>query len=497
MKQFTGTAKILFSGLFLAQIGFMLLVYISNRQLLEALGHVSTAGYFAIPNSKVMSSLGNVSTAFKGGLFFTFTLGAGISVGAFACAWLWHYIFKRNKKVLFCLVVFWLSCIVSLNLKGIIIVVSGVFLIIPPTVFCFTLKWRNNPLSHAPSSYLYLHLLLFLTLFIAGMFFAGSNPFIHFRDTFLLSNRPGMAINNFYYRYTLHAARVFKRLDQKTFNTCSINVGEDDILQNRVQNVLTRHDYFSVNNSSQIDLSIEKKGKFFLFKHQGEKIFQCGVKAFFQKPSVWLKQFSAETDRYGLLRRMIFISLMMGIPAFTYAFSCALVQIFFYGMGLTEKYTFFLAPILITLVGIILLAMLAQHSTISDNVRQNPIKALSSRQVHQRIAALKSIGSQRLDIGNYQRKGTLLDSPHAAERYWSVRALAFATGGITGKHLLAMLDDPQPNVVCQVFYALGQRKNPAVVPEIMHRIKNSDHWYIQWYGYRAAKKLGWKQTVLK
>jgi HEAT repeat protein len=52
-------------------------------------------------------------------------------------------------------------------------------------------------------------------------------------------------------------------------------------------------------------------------------------------------------------------------------------------------------------------------------------------------------------------------------------------------------------VVTQALYALGERKNPVAVQEILRFIKASDHWYCQWYAYKALRKLGWKQIRLK
>ena len=59
--------------------------------------------------------------------------------------------------------------------------------------------------------------------------------------------------------------------------------------------------------------------------------------------------------------------------------------------------------------------------------------------------------------------------------------------------LLALADDPVPIVACQALWALGERKNQAAVPMIINRINTSSHWYIQMYGYRALRTLGWVQ----
>jgi HEAT repeat protein len=65
----------------------------------------------------------------------------------------------------------------------------------------------------------------------------------------------------------------------------------------------------------------------------------------------------------------------------------------------------------------------------------------------------------------------------------------------TYEDLLTLLNDPHPNVVSMAFGALGQRGDRRAVKEILKRIERSDHWYNQWYAYRALRDLGWKQSL--
>ena len=64
----------------------------------------------------------------------------------------------------------------------------------------------------------------------------------------------------------------------------------------------------------------------------------------------------------------------------------------------------------------------------------------------------------------------------------------------TYARLLSMIDDPHPNVICQVFFALGERGRRTAINPIKQRMLELDHWYAQWYGYGALRKLGWRQT---
>ena len=504
MKKTLSIPLILLSGVCLAQLGFMLLVYVLNHQLLTVLKdiHGTGSGYIVIPGGKPMTSLGSWSAAFNGGLFFTFTLGAGLSVIGFVCAWLWHHIFRRNKTILCIGILLWLVCAVALNFNGPLLLISGILLFLSFAVFLFALMMISFCSSHSSSSpvsfhCLYLHITLLFILAIAGNGFTGGSPFTQVRDTFLLSNPAGKVINDFYYRYTLHAARVFKRLDQRVVNTCVIDTGDDEILYNKLKKVLVRADFFPVNYANRVDLTIKNDNGLLTLSNHGRGILQCGVEDFLVKPVVWLQRFSVNTDRYGVFRKMIYVSLLVGLPIFIYTLCCSLMLMLLGRMGVSEKKRNISAPILVVLSGFVLLGTLIYYSTVSGNIHQNVLKSLSSPHVRVRLAGLKNIVKQKLNIADFHGYEGLLKSPHLAEQYWAVRALAFARGRNIQQRLLSLLNDPHPNVVCQALYALGNRRDKRAIPEIIHLITTSDHWYVQWYGYRAIKQLGWKQIVLK
>jgi HEAT repeat protein len=115
----------------------------------------------------------------------------------------------------------------------------------------------------------------------------------------------------------------------------------------------------------------------------------------------------------------------------------------------------------------------------------------------QRVAAMQRIERENLDIARFPAYRKLLHDATAVERYYLARVLALSSGAATYRDLLRMLNDPHPNVVCQVYYALGRRGQKSAVPLIINNIKQSAHWYTQWYGYGALRKLGWRQTPSK
>lgn len=370
-KKGLSTPWLLLSGLFTAQVGFMILVYASNHELLAALKaiHGTGAAYFTIPAGDVVIRLGQLSTAFNGGLFFTFTLGAGLSVATFSFLWVWHHLFGRNKTILCIAIICWVGCVGMLNYNdsqynAFQFIIRGTLLLIPVVVFFLTVVPGTSRCRGISKACLLLHIsLLFLSVGVMGCL-GGNFSFSNFRDTFLLSNPAGIMINDFYYRYTLHAARVFKPLEQRTVHTCSIDVGEDDALEKRLQKILVNADFFPVPPGIQVDLTITKDGQQLWFSHRGKRILQCGTGDFLRKPSAWLKQFSSKTDGLFRFRKMIYLGLVVGSPLFAYLFLCALLQIFLGKMGWSETRTEMTCAVLVLFVGLVMVGILAYESTI-------------------------------------------------------------------------------------------------------------------------------------
>ena len=92
MKRRLYAPAVLLIGLLSAQIVATLHVYLSNMNLLQATETVMRAGYLAVPNARVAAHLDSLTTAMAGGLFFTLSIGAGLSLVTLINAWLWDRI---------------------------------------------------------------------------------------------------------------------------------------------------------------------------------------------------------------------------------------------------------------------------------------------------------------------------------------------------------------------------------------------------------------------
>jgi hypothetical protein len=86
MKRLPYTLKILMPGLLAAHVIAAIQVYASNRGLYQTLTAMAGAGYLVVPNERVMPHLLEPGTAMAGALFFTLSLGAGLTVLSFAAA---------------------------------------------------------------------------------------------------------------------------------------------------------------------------------------------------------------------------------------------------------------------------------------------------------------------------------------------------------------------------------------------------------------------------
>jgi hypothetical protein len=490
-NRFPYTARTLLLGLLLAQLIASIQVYLSNAHLYRSLSVLKAAGYFTVPNQHTMPSLQNFAAAFLGGLFFTLSVGAGLTLLSMGAAWIYHRVFSRNRFILIVFLLFWLGSLAALNHRGFSLGATGYFFAIPPVVFLATLRWMPPALGKRVWVFGTVHTIPVVVLALLWTSQIDGHFFVDFRDIFLLSNPVGTKVNDFYYDYTLYPAEVFKSLDLKLLKTCSLQNLKKRAQFTRVEMALRDRDYLAVATDNAVDLEVVQNNGVLDFKHGERTILQTTVRDFLADPATALKEFSAKIDRQGFFRQFTYRSLVIGLPLALYILLHALIRLlccFF----LDARASSLIASILCLIVGLSILIPF-QHMRGTDIKLKDVPKALSSESWQERVAALKIIERKGLEVSRFQPYPRLLKSPHIAERYWLLRALAVSRRPQTYRDILAFLDDPHPNVVSMAFYGLGRRGDRRAVREILSRIKTSDHWYNQWYAYKALRALGWKQ----
>jgi len=495
MNRFPYAAKVLLLGLVTAQVLATIQVYRSNAHLYRNLMAIKDAGYLTIPNQRIMHSLQEFGPAFFGGLFFTFSIGAGLCLLSLAAAWVWDRLVFRKKSSLILFLLLWVGCLLAVNHRGFCLMVTSYFLFLPPVVFVATLRWMRARSRQGVWVKRLFYSVPVLVLALSWTSQMNSHLFVDLRDNLLLSNPLGTKINDFYYAYTLYPAEVFKSLDQKILKNCNLEGIRKKAMIRSVERELLNHDFLPVAAATEAHLKIAQEDNNLVFESGGRTILRATPEDFFATPGTVLKEFSLKADRHGFFRQVTFYSLLIGFPITLYVILYALfrlVSCFFLDVGISSV----IAPVLCFFIGITLLVVFHQSRVRKVEVRDLN-EALESRRWQKRVAALKTIERNGMEVGDFQAYHSMLTSPHIPERHWLVRALGASRRSETYEDLVASLDDPHPNVVCMAFYALGQRGDKRAVKEILKRIETSDDWYNQWYAYKALRTLGWKQTKSK
>lgn len=491
MKRCFHTVSLLFLGLFVSQIIATIQVYTSNVHLHSTLVAVIEAGYFPIPNKGFMPNLRELGPAISGGLFFTLSVGAGLTFISMAAARFWAQLLRLSKTSLIPFWILWISAIFMANYRGFCPIVSLYFLIIPPVVFTVTAKWTSLQTAQKFSPPRAIHIIPPFLLALLWVTQINSPLFLEFRDNLLLSNTLGNKINDFYYVNTLYPAEVFKPLDQKILKTTDVGRIRERPVARAVERELVNYDYLNVDGKGQVDLKILEEGNTFIFVNRGKTILRTSLQDFLSDPGKVLKDFSLRSDRYGFFRQFTLFSLLIGLPLALYVVLYALFRILVYPF-LGFKISSLIASIVCFLLGISL--WVAFVNLRGERIEVKELSAaLDSENWRKRVSALKTIVHNRIEISDFPNYQRLMTSCHLPERFWLVGTLGVSRRPETWSEIFPFLDDPDPNVERMALHALGQRGNRAAIPEIKKRIETSDHWFSQWYAYKALRALGWKQ----
>jgi hypothetical protein len=486
--------KAVAAGLFAAQVLAVIQIYFSNRRLYEVAGALRKAGFLVVPNNTILPTLKEMMPVIYGGLFFTFSIGLGIILCSSAAIWLWRQTLRERWFLLPLLLLPWSGILIGLNISGLNIMDSLYFLIIPAVVG--TILYLSMPVLSRREAWLRLAAFaLPLLLFALLLPKIDDHTFVSIRDAWLLNNPIGSRINDFYYRYTLYPAEAFKSLDQKQLRTYRLAETAGIISSERLAKTLLEHDYLPISGDIVPDLEIIVSDDALTFRAGGREVLQTSGEDFFRQPAKVLLEFSDRTDRHLFFRQLSFLAIVFSVLIIPYLGLFALFRVL---SGLLVKNPFprWLVNLACGVLAVMVLSFAAPTRwSVKDTVSLPDDLHSTDRQ--QRVAALRYVAEQGLEIGNRGIYENLLIGSSVAERYWLARALGESRLPSTFKDLVKLLDDPQPNVVCMAFYGLGRRGDPMVVPTIVERLAGSGHWYEQWYGYRALKNLGWRQADVK
>jgi hypothetical protein len=478
----------LLAGLGIAQLIATFFVRRSNLELQQSVSAIQAAGWMAIPAGPAAESLSLISTAVWGGLFYTLSVGAVLALTTWGILYLWQRLFAPRRWLLWVAAAAWGALVVAANARGWALYPTLFAAGVPAAVLMASLKRKAADL---PAGRLWALPLLTLVL-LTGIWATQLDQrlFSTIRDHLLLSNAAGRVVNDFYYRYNLYAAQAFKSFNQKSVSTWRFTQSPNPGLPQRWGLVLANHDIVEAPGDPHADMLVHfSEGRLFLTSRWGDRI-ETDPRAFLKDPKVWLERFSEAGDRHAPLRRLTFAGLLVGFPILLFVMVDGFIGRLAGRFAKAPARIGWRCGICLSLGIVLLLPMLGRHVEVATpGVEQ----ALESDHWPRRVAALRLIHREKLEISDFPQYRRLLESPWVVERYYLARAMAVSRAPETFNDLLALIHDGHPNVVCQAYAALGRRGQRGAGPPILDRMLTTDHWYIQWYGYNALRSLGWHQ----
>lgn len=479
-------------GLAVCQVIATCQVYLSNQSLYRLVEAITAAGYLAVPNVLASPSLKTTGAAISGGLFFTLTVGAGLSLLAFSAAWLQVRFNGQAKGIALAIFLVWMGLLGLISRNGFNLFGSLYCTIIPLVVFAVSRCLLYGPQTGPPASTRSLSGPVFMLLIVVWLPLLNKAVFVDVRDFLLLSNPIGMQINQWYYKYTLYAAQVIKPLEKKTVKGVFLDQFDDRSMRDDVTRQLLKYDYLPVTEASSADLHIQSRGDNLHVFHRNKEIVLLPAAQFIGNASASLLEISQLTDRSSFLRTIIFLSALIAYPVCLY--------IFLYGlcfgicrMFVPSQKAGYPASLAVLLIGIILAWPLYLGRMRAGTT--DPAGSLQSQYWQERVAALRMLADTGESPASYVRADQVWQSSSIPERYWFVKAVGNSRENRNSQELLAFLNDSSVNVVCMAYEGLGKSGDPLVLEEIFRRFPREENWYIQWYAYRAMRGLGWQQAV--
>ncbi|MCF8036335.1 MAG: HEAT repeat domain-containing protein [Desulfobacteraceae bacterium] len=490
MKRLVFPASMLLFGLGLCQVLFTALVYVSNHRLHAELTGMKAAGYLVVPNELVMPSLLQFMPAFCGALFFTVTIGAGLTLAAFFAAWAQKRLLPGSRVYPAVLAASWLALLIACNLQGWNLQATSVFLLVPPAVFAAARTWMP-PARTGDGRVRAAHIIVVAITAVAWIPCLQQDVFISIRDYILLSNPAGKQVNAFYYSYTLYPANMIQPLANKLIKPCLIKTGASPARYRQIAGRLIAFDYLPIAKDAPAGITIRSGNDRLQFAADETVLLETGLQNFLSDPGQTLKTVSVRADTNRFFRRASLYGLIAAFPLGLYILVHAGLCILLVFVRSIAGRGICAAVICLGLAAVVLIPLYAENFQ-SDKPSQIQT-ALHSDSWHKQRDALKTISAEGRSPGTYNIGAELAESPHVPVRYWLARALGNSRSADNRDLLKTLTADPSPNVACMAYAGLGRLGGKQTVDFIKNRIREIPHWYVQQYAYNAMRRLGWKQ----
>ncbi len=458
--------------------------YIFFEGFKQSVESIKNAGYFIIPNITTLENLTSFKNMFCGAFFITITLGSTISLFiVFTITLIDKFNIKRSYIPF---LIIQIILLLLTNIKGLNISSSLYLIILPPVIYILTLQMK--PMEQISKKNLKIKILPVVILLLLFLTMYNRALFHNVRDSILLTNKVGVAVNSFYYNYTLFPAETLKPISKKTLKTYDIDTNNNRI-QKIIQNVLVKRDYLLVkNHKNNMEIKVQKD--IIYFSHNGKLILKENINNFVKYPSKTLADFSHITDKNYYFRSIILFSLVIGFPITLFFLISSLINLIF---SLILKKHKPVGDILCFITG--LLFFISVYNMNLDIDEMNLTKNLSSPEWEKKVAALKYISKHNIEITDLKNLDIISNDPTQV-KYWFAIILGKSRSKDADQYLLKLIDDNEVIIQCKAIEAIGLLRKKRFLKVIKDKIRNSKVWYVQLNGYKALRRTGWSQKIL-
>lgn len=445
----------------------------SNLFLLSKTRAITEAGFLALPNPATNPSLDSWESALCGALFFTLTSGALVLFTGLCAPALHRMGFVSRRIALGLHAAFLVSCSLLIGMAPqtvpLLLGATGAYLVLLPS---------GAPMTDLRLKPLLFHALIpaLLALCIAGThLMLPRGLFSGFRDAFLFDNPAGNAVRHFYYTYTLFPAEAFKRLEQKSQVTVSVTGG----ITPAIKADLSRLGHIPVpKGSSDYTLSASDQ-RVTLSRQSTDQTVDS--KAFHASPATVFKQLSKRTDPFGPLRRLTWYALFTAFPLLFY--------LLFHTAGTLGARVFLPMPLAARIATVGITASAAFFVILLAVGLSLPKSTQTT------LAALSNARGKDASATDVIAQAAAHES--ALVRYRAALATPRIQHPRLKRDILTRLSqDQDTNVVCQALGAMGKTRDRRYITLIEEAVRTRPEWYVQWYGYRAMRRLGWQQNPI-
>ena len=198
----------------------------------------------------------------------------------------------------------------------------------------------------------------------------------------------------------------------------------------------------------------------------------------------------SQSQQFNTFRILIYLSVLIALPVLAYYLVYGVVRLFISPL-MTFPGNSIVASLVCLFIGLLLLGRLWLVQTIQVEDK-DLTQFLSSEQLDQRVAALRAISTQDLDLSQYTGYRGVHLSTVSAEKLWFARALASSQSKTATRDLTVLLADQNFSVVCAALSSLGKRRESKAIEIIQDVLHSTPEWYLQKCAYQSLKKLGWK-----